>query len=79
MLRNPEPVLYASGERVIVQRRRRGKMHGEVESIANSHDGRARYWVRLDSGIKVFVTSNEKLCREHPLEALARMYEEAGR
>jgi hypothetical protein len=35
--------------------------------------------VRLDSGIKVFVTSNEKLCREHPLEALARMYEEAGR
>jgi hypothetical protein len=54
-------------------------MQGEIESVADSHDGRARYWVRLDSGIKVFVTSNEKLCLEHPLEALARMYEEAGR
>ena len=46
-------------------------MRGTVESVVPPRDGRARYWVLLDAGCRVFVTTNKKLVRENPLESLA--------
>ena len=69
--RAEEPHLFRSGDRVVVTRRRMGDVHGVITRSAPPRDNRSRYWVLLDDGRAVFVTTNKNLVRENPLESLS--------